>query len=305
MKTSSDISGNRITAMADKHAGLILSGPALLALALFVVVPFAMAIWSSFTNQSVRTVMQPEHLRYTGLANYKELVRDPSFRQAFLNTVRFVVLAVPVQVALALFMAVIVNGSGLWRKIMRISFFLPVVTSMAVLSVVWSLLYNPSFGAFNSLLKLAGLPAQPFLDSPAQAMPAIVVMSVWQGVGFQMMVFLAGMQSIPAHLYEAAMIENANAWQRFTRITFPLLKNTTIFVVYVTTVFAFKLFVQPHLITRGGPQGSTRTLILMLYEEAFTNGRYGKASAISILFFMIVLAITLIQRRMMPKEEKM
>lgn len=294
----------RIVNLMDKHAGIILSGPALLVLALFVITPFMTAVWSSFTNQSVRTIINPEHQHYVGLDNYRELVTDQSFRQAFFNTIYFVLLAVPIQVALALFFAVIVNGSGLWRRVMRVSFFLPVVTSMAVLSVVWSLLYNPSFGAFNSILKMAGLPPQPFLDSPGQAMPCIVAMSIWQGVGFQMMIFLAGMQSIPNHLYEAALIENANAWQKFSRITFPLLKNTIIFVVYVTTVFAFKLFVQPHLITRGGPQGATKTLILALYDEAFTNGRYGKASAVSILFFIIVLAITIIQRRIMPKEEK-
>jgi fructooligosaccharide transport system permease protein len=200
--------------------------------------------------------------------------------------------------------SLVVNGSGLWRRILRISFFLPVITSMAVLSVVWSLLYNPTFGAFNSILKIFGFPAQPFLDSPAQAMNCIIVMSVWQGVGFQMMIFLAGLQTIPSHLYEAAQIEGAGKVTQFRYITLPLLKNTSVFVVFITTIFAFKLFVQPHLITHGAPEGSTQTLILQLYNEAFVNGRYGKASAVSVVFFVIVLSVSLIQKSLMPKEKK-
>ncbi len=288
----------------DRHAGLWLSLPALTLLAVFVVAPFLLALAGSFTNQSVQTLLQPDNIKFVGAANYLELFQDGDFWRAMLNTLYFVILVTPLQVGLALFMAVLVNGSGVWRRMLRVSFFLPVVTSMAVLAVVWSLLLNPGAGAFNTLLQKLGLPPQPFLDSPRQAMLCLAAMSVWQGVGFQMMIFLAGMQAIPPALYEAARLENAGHWQCFRRITLPLLKNTMIFVVYVTTVFAFKLFVQPHLITRGGPRGATRTLILMLYDEAFTNLRYGKAAAISVVFFAVVLAISLLQRRLLPREER-
>ena len=296
---------DRIKLALDNNAGVVLSLPALIILFLFVVYPFLTAVLESFTNQSLQSLLHPETKKFVGLDNYRELFAGGDFIRALKNTLYFVAVVVPVQTALALLLAVIVNGAGLWRRLLRVSFFLPVITSMAVLSVVWTLLYNPSFGAFNSLLGFLGMGAQPFLDSPGQAMPCIIVMSIWQGVGFQMMVFLGGMQVIPRQLYEVARVENANSWQQFRYITFPLLVNTTVFVVFITTIFAFKLFVQPHLITHGGPLGSTQTLILMLYDEAFTIGRYGKASAVAVVFFLIVLVVTLIQKRFLPREQKL
>ncbi|MCA1807871.1 MAG: carbohydrate ABC transporter permease [Kiritimatiellia bacterium] len=296
---------DRLGQWLDQRAGLLLSLPALLLLLAFVILPFTMAVYASFTNQSVRTFMQPGTLAYVGWDNYRELLGDGDFGQALFNTMYFVALVVPLQVGLALALAVLVNGAEMWRRMLRISFFMPVITSMAVLAVVWTLLFNPGAGVFNTLLRALQLSPQPFLSSPRQAMLCLAAMSVWQGVGFQMMIFLAAMQSIPPALYEAARIEGAGRWQCFRRITLPMLKNTTIFVVYITTVFAFKLFVQPHLITQGGPRGSTRTLILMLYDEAFTNMRYGKAAAISVMFFVLVLLVTFVQRRLMPREERL
>ena len=270
----------------------------------FVIGPFLFSIFNSFTNQNLKTILNPELKQFVGFDNYRVLFTGGSLVRSLYNTIWFVIVVVPLQTLFALGFAVIVNGSALWKRMLRTCFFLPVVVSMAVLAVVWSLLYNPEFGAFNALLEILGLPAQPFLDSPAQAMSCLIVMSIWQGVGFQMMIFLAGMQAIPKELYEMACIERANCWQQFAYITFPLLKNTTLFVVFITTIFAFKLFVQPHLITHGGPEHSTQTLILLLYDEAFVNGDYGKANAISVLFFLIVLVIALLQRRLLPREER-
>lgn len=294
----------RLGRALDRHAGYVLCLPAIIILGLFVVYPFLLAIVNSFTNQSIKTLLNPELRSFVGLSNFQELLAGDDFLAALKNTCYFVAVTVPTQALLALLFALIVNGSELWRRILRTSFFLPVIASMAVLSVVWALLYNPTMGLFNALLKLVGIPPQPFLNSPGQAMLCIIVMSVWQGVGFQMMIFLAGMQTIPAQLYEAARIEKASKRQQFVHVTLPLLKNTMVFVIFITTVFAFKLFVQPHLITGGGPEGSTTTLILKLYDEAFVNGRYGKASAISILFFVIVFVITMVQKRLLPRETK-
>ncbi|MFH1762526.1 MAG: sugar ABC transporter permease [bacterium] len=295
---------DKIKDFIDRYAGLFLSMPAFVILFLFVIYPFILAIIDSFTNQSLKTILNPELKQFVGFANYRELFISNDFLNALKNTLYFVIVVVPMQTAIALLFAVIVNGAGLWRKILRAGFFIPVVTSMAVLSVIWALLYNPSFGTFNAFFRILGIPIQPFLDSPSQAMNCIIAMSVWQGVGFQMMIFLAGMQVIPGQLYEVASVEDANAWQKFRYITFPMLRNTTIFVVFITTIFAFKLFVQPHMITRGGPQGATQTLILLLYNEAFTNGRYGKASAIAVIFFIIVLGATFIQKRLLPEERR-
>ncbi len=270
----------------------------------FVISPFLFAVYNSFTNQSIRTLLNPDLHKFVGLDNYQSLFTEGLFLKALGNTAYFVTVVVPVQTVLALVFASIVNGSALWKRLLRVCFFMPVVVSMAVLSVVWSLLYNPEFGVFNAILDMLGLPGRSFLDSPGQAMNCLVAMSIWQGVGFQMMIFLAGMQAIPGELYEMASIERANRIQQFFYITVPLLRNTTVFVVFITTVFAFKLFVQPHLITHGGPEHATQTLILMLYDEAFTSGDYGRANAISVLFFMIVLLVTLIQRYLMPREER-
>jgi len=294
----------RVTPFLDNHAGLLLSLPALTFLLLFIVWPFVLACYGSLTNMSFQTLMHPGTTRFNGLNHYRDLLGDPAFRNALKNSFHFTLLTVPLQTALALCFAVIVNGSLLWQRILRTCFFMPVITSMAVLSVIWSLLYNPQFGAFNGFLGLLGLPPQPFLDSPFQALYCIVVMSVWQGVGFQMMIFLAGLQAIPGELYEIARLDGAGPIQRFKYITLPLLKNTTVLVIFITTVFAFKLFVQPHLITHGGPEGTTTTLILLLYDEAFTHGRYGRASAVAVTFFVVVLAVALLQRKLLPKEDK-
>ena len=294
----------RAVGLADRQAGLLLSLPALVLLLLFVVLPFAVAVNTSLTNESVKTILDPSLRASVGAENYLAVLRDARFLQALRNTAYFVAVTVPLQVGLALALAVLVNGSALWQRALGTVFFLPVVTSLAVLSVVWSLLYNPSYGFLNALLRSAGLPAQPFLTSPDQAMPCIIAMSVWQGAGFQMMIFLAGMQAIPPDLYEVARIEGASRWQQFRLVTLPLLRNTTLFVVLTTTILAFKLFVQPHLLTGGGPEGATRTVLLYLYHEAFTAGSYGRASAVCVIFFVLVVLVCALQRRLLPREER-
>lgn len=293
---------NKFKDFLDRHSGVVLALPALLLLLIFVVIPFGIAIRDSFTNQSLKTLLHPALRHNVGLANYRLLLHDRDFFAALWHTFTFVLMVVPAQVVIALSMAVIVNGTRFWQRFLRVSFFLPVVVSMAVLAVVWGLLYNPSFGLINRIFDLLGLPAQPFLTSPHQAMLSIAVMSIWQGAGFQMMLFLAGLQNIPAELYEAATVEGASRWQQFHHVTLPLLKNSTVLVVTITSILAFKLFVQPQLLTNGGPDGATTTLILQLYHEAFTHNDFARASAISVVFFMMVLAVTLIQRRFLPRE---
>lgn len=295
----------KLTTFLNCHAGIFLSLPAFLLLALFVILPFVSAIYDSFTNQSLKTILQPQLHRWVGFDNYAELLTDSEFGRALGNTAFFVVLVTPLQCLLALAMAVMVEGSSLWQRYLRTCFFFPVVTSLAVLAVIWGLLYNPNFGLFNRWLQLIGFPAQPFLTSPSQAMLCIAAMSIWQGAGFQMMLFLAGMKNIPPELYEAAAVEGASRWQRFWRITLPMLRNTAILVITITTIFAFKLFVQPHLLTNGGPEGSTTTLLLQLFHEAFTHNDFARASAVSVIFFVIVLVVSLIQRRLLPREERL
>jgi fructooligosaccharide transport system permease protein len=212
---------------------------------------------------------------------------------------------VPLQTGTALLLALLINKKVLGVNFFRTIFYSPVVLSMVVVSILWALLYNRNAGLINAMLGWFGLPPQPFLESVAQAMPCITVMSVWQGAGYQMVIFLAGLQGIAPSLYEAANIDGANRWQQFRHITLPGLYNVTVFVVMVTSIFAFGLFTQPYIMTQGGPEDSTRTLIMMFFEEGFRTGEVGTGTAIVVLYFLIVLVMTLLQKKIAGERTDM
>lgn len=277
--------------------------PALALLAVFVVWPMLRALAWSFTNADL---LAPGQGRWIGLANYSDLLADPRFRSAFANTALFAFLVVPVQTAAAFLLALWVNRpEPAWRWL-RTAFFAPVVVSMPVLAVLWTMLYQPAqgreMGLVNALLGLVGAPPQAWLRDPSLALPAIAAMSLWQGVGLQMMVFLAGLQGVPRELVEAARIDGAGAWARLRHVILPALRNTLVFVVTVTTLLAFRLFVQPYLMTRGGPGTSTLSLIQSIYETTFVAQDLGRACAAAFLFLLLVGALTLVQRRAAREE---
>lgn len=277
--------------------------PALALLALFVVWPMVRAVGWSFTNA---TLLDTAHARGIGFANYSDLIADPRFRSAFANTALFALMVVPVQTVLAFFLALWVNRpEPAWRWL-RTAFFVPVVVSMPVLAVLWTMLYQPAqgreMGLVNAALGLVGVPPQAWLHDPRLALPAIAVMSLWQGVGLQMMVFLAGLQEVPRELLEAARIDGAGAWQRVRHVILPALRNTIVFVVTVTLILAFRIFVQPYLMTRGGPGTSTLSLIQSIYEMTFRSQNLGRACAAALLFLALVGVLTLLQRRVAREE---
>jgi ABC-type sugar transport system permease subunit len=244
---------------------------------------------------------------FVGLKNYADLLADPRFRQSLWNTALFTLLTVPLQAGLALALAVWANAPHWRSKWLRAAIFIPTTFSLAVLSVVWELMYRPATatgaGLLNGLLSSAGLTPQPFLESPAQALPALVVMSVWQGVGLQMLVFLSGLQAIPDQLYEAARLDGAGRWRCFQHVTLPGVAPTAAFVILITTIFSLRLFVQPHLMTGGGPDGATRSVVQYVYEAAFANRDLGLACAAGGLFFLIVLVLTVVLRRLLRRME--
>ena len=244
---------------------------------------------------------------YCGAANYEAVWADPDFSRAAGNTAYFTVLVVPLQTVLALLLAVWTNGPGWSLRTLRLAIFIPTAISLTVLSELWKLLYEPSgatgAGLFNGLLTSLGLPDQPFLTSPRQAMLCIVVMSVWQGVGFQMMIFLSGLQTIPDELYEAASLDGARRWQRFRHITLPGIAPITALVAMITTIFALKLFVQPYLMTGGGPQGATISVVQYIYKAAFFWRDLGLACAAGAIFFVVVTTIAVTQRRLLRATE--
>jgi multiple sugar transport system permease protein len=279
----------------------LFSLPAILFLLAFLVTPFLLAVIYSFTNLRL---LSPIPLRFVGLQNYIETFQDPTFFRALANTLVFVVVVVPAQTGLALFLAVLVNQKLLAVKAFRTIYFAPVVTVMAVAATIWRILYVPDGGFINGFLgAVSGGALHPnWLQSTSTALFAIIIMSIWQGVGFQMIVLLAGLQDIPAEMYEAANIDGASGWQQFRFVTIPQLRNPLLFVVTITTILAFGLFDQVYVMTQGGPLDSTRTLMLDLVDVGYGRQRIGLASAIAVIFFVMVLAINLVQRLLIREE---
>lgn len=285
----------------------LFAAPGLVLLLVFLVAPFVLAFGFSFTDQ--RLVGSDElGTNFVGARNYSRLLDDDSFWAALRNNFFFVVVVAPLQSAFALGLALLVNRKLAGTRFFRTVYFMPVATTMAVVAVVWSLLYSPDAGVVNRLvgaLSLGAIGPQDWLRDPALVMPAVMVLSIWQGVGFQMLVFLAGLQSIPADLYEAARLDGASAWNQFRHVTLPMLKNTTIFVLVTTTIYAFQLFTQVQIIAASGasaPVDSFRTLVMLMVHEGFRNGKIGYASALSVVFFAIVLAVSMLQRLLMREH---
>lgn len=282
--------------------GWLFSAPGLLLLAVFIVVPFGLALYFSFTNERL---ISPLPTQWVGLDNFTSILTDSTFWRAFLNNVIFVVIVVPVQTAFALTLAILVNGRLRGRVVFRTIYFLPVVTVMAAAAVIWTLLFNPN-GLINAVMEVVtfGQFAPDWLNDTMWALPAIIIVSLWQGVGFQMIILLAALQDVPDQLYEAAEVDGANRWQQFRNVTLPGIRNGLIFVVTVTTILAFRLFDQVWIMpqTPGGPLDATRTMMLEMVETGFSRQQIGRGSAIAVTFFLIVLTITLVQRRFVREE---
>ena len=292
-------------ATLESRAAWGLMSPALVLGVVFIVMPFLLAIALSLSDQ--RLVPNPNlPTRFIGATNYLRLFADPDFRQAFGNTFLFAILVVPFQTAIALVLAVLIDSRLPARNVFRGTFFLPTVITMVVVCVVWFSMFKID-GFFNTVLSAVTFgAAEPvdWLRNPWTALPAIVLLSAWQGFGFQMVIYLAGLQAINRELYEAARVDGATRWQEFWKVTMPGLRNTHVFVIVTTTILAFKLFTQVNILTQGGPQGATNTVVHYLYEVGFRRGRVGFAAATAVAFFVIVLVISLVQRRFLKSEEE-
>jgi multiple sugar transport system permease protein len=269
--------------------------PACLLVMAFLLLPFLTSFPISLTNER----LIPRPYRFVGLNNYIQVLTDPVFWQALWNVTRFTIMVVPVQCGFALAMALLINQKIPARNFFRGALFLPAITSMTVVCVIWGTLFQYPTGPLNQIINaltfgMAG-PID-WLGDTRSSMPAIVLLSAWQAYGFQMVVYLAGLQSIPNDLYEAARLDGASTWQRFRFITMPGLRQTNIFVLIITTIQAFKLFTQINILTQGGPRDSTNTVVQYMYTVGFVGQKLGLASAVAIILFFIVLAISLLQR---------
>ncbi|WP_438835046.1 carbohydrate ABC transporter permease [Streptococcus pluranimalium] len=279
--------------------GYLFLSPAMIILGLFLFLPTLLSIYYAFTNYYLLT---PDATTFIGLANFKKLFSDPLFMTSLKNIGQFVIFILPFQLGLALSLALLVNNKRKSTIFFKIAFFAPVVMSLVVVSVLWLVLLNPSSGLINSMLGILGIDPQPFLTSPKQAMYVIIVVSAWQGAGYQMLIFLAGLQNIPSSLYEAASIDGASKWKQFLNITLPMLKPTSILILTTTLIDAFKLVIQPMVMTQGGPLNSTLTPVYYIYRTGFTDRSVGYASSITVVFGAIIIIFTLLQRKMTGDE---
>ncbi len=274
--------------------------PTLILLGLFLIIPAVLAIYYAFTDYYLLT---PDRRQFVGLDNFIEIFKDPIFKQSLKNILIFVTCVIPIQVGSALGLALLINKQRKGNIFFKVAFFSPVVLSLVVISVLWLYLLNPSEGLVNNVLVNIGLNPQPFLSSPNQAIYTIVFVSAWQGAGYQMLIFLAGLQNIPNTVYEAADIDGVNKWQRFIHITMPLLKPTSILIMITTLIAAFKLIIQPMVMTQGGPMNSTITPVYYIYQTGFSDRMIGYASAMTVIFGILIGIVTLIQSKVTKEDD--
>jgi fructooligosaccharide transport system permease protein len=243
--------------------------------------------------------MRTNDIAFIGLDNYTKLFKDAEFWKALKNTFYFTIIVVPVQCVLALALALLVSKRFKGVSVFRTMYFSPQLTSMVVISVLWTVLYNsnPNTGLINSILVGLGMQPINFLTNAKTAMNAIIFMSAWQGAGYQMMIFLAGLQGIPQEQYEASSVDGANKWQQFWNITIPNLKGTIKYVIMITMIQAMKLFTQPYVMTQGGPKNATKTMVYYIYTQGFQKGNFGYACSVAAVFFVIVVAMSLILQK--------
>lgn len=297
---SSTTQSERRSAALKKEArtAWLMSSPALVLLTLFLGIPILLTFVLSFTN--IRLV-SPTPPKFVGLNNFvRAFAHDPSFLRSLTNTAFFAMIVVPCQSALALALAILVNAKVKGVTVFRTMIFMPVVTSMVVVSILWSFFYEEN-GLFNSVLNTVtggAWTAVAWLNNPGTAMPAIILLSIWQAVGLHMIIWLSGLQGIDPALYEAADLDGANGWQRFRYVTWPGLHSTMVFILVTITIAALGLFVQVDVMTSGGPQDATSTLVYHAVRKGYREQDMGYGSAISLIFFICVLAISLIQRRL-------
>jgi len=283
-----------------KSAAWVLAAPGLVLLSIFVILPFLIAIYYSFTN---RMLVQPSSIatEFVGFRNYLRVFTDPIFSESFLNNFYFAIFAVPIQLVLSLLLALLVNKKVKGISIFRFIFFSPAVIPMIVIAVAWSLLLTPGeSGLLNTILNeltFGHFRPLDWLFNKNVALNGLIVMCVWMSVGFQMMILLAALQSVPQELLEAAVLDGANAFQRFRHVILPELRNSIIFLVLSSTIGSFKLFGQVFILTKGGPQNSTSTIVYMIYEKGFINQQLGYASAIAVVVFLVVGILSFIQQR--------
>ena len=273
--------------------------PALLVIGVFFFLPVLAALAMSLTDFDIYALADSRNLRLVGLQNYAQLLQTPLFWQAFGNTLYFVVVGVPLSITVSFGAALLLHSRLVkFQAFFRTALFAPVVTTLVAVAVIWRYLFHPHYGLLNYTLGLIGISPVDWLGDPRWAMPAIIVFAVWKNFGYNMIILLAGLQSIPEQLYEAARIDGASMWQQFRHVTLPMLAPIVTMVNILTIAGYFQLFAEPYVMTQGGPLQSTVSVLYFMYEEGFKWWNLGSASAVAFVLFLFIFCVTAVQLRL-------
>ena len=273
--------------------------PALIAIGVFFFIPVVAAFILSFTDFDIYSLANLQYARFVGFKNYSRLFEDPLFWKALKNTLYFLLIGGPLSIAVSLAAALLLNSKLVrFKTFFRLAYFAPVVTTLVAISVVWRFVYHPRFGLLNYGLSFLGIGNIDWLGDPNWAMPAIILMAVWKNFGYNMIIFIAGLQNIPQELYEAASIDGASPWQQFKAITLPMLAPTTLFIAVITMIGYFQLFAEPYVMTQGGPLNNTLSIVLYMYQQGFRWWNMGYSAALAFVLFAIILVASVLQSRL-------
>jgi multiple sugar transport system permease protein len=281
---------------------LFFLAPSIIAIGLFFLIPVIAALIMSFTDFDIYSLGDWKFARFVGLKNYRDLLNDPLFWQALKNTAYFLFIGGPLSIATSLLTALLLQSKLVkFKGIFRTAYFAPVVTTLVAVAVVWRFVYHPRFGIFNYLLSLIGITPIDWLGDPNWAMPAIIIMAIWKNFGYNMIIFIAGLQNIPQELYEAANIDGAGKWKQFTSITIPMLAPTTLFITTITMIGYIQLFAEPYVMTQGGPLNATLSIVLLMYEQGFRWWNMGYSASVAFVLFALILIGSVLQNMLRKK----
>jgi multiple sugar transport system permease protein len=281
------------------NAAWLFLAPALALIGVFFFLPVAAALLLSLTDFDIYAVASSENTRFVGFHNYVQLLKTPLFWSSLKNTFYFALVGGPLTIAVSLGAALLVNAKLVrWRSLFRTIYFTPFVTTLVAVAIVWRYLYHTRYGLLNYALGALGIAPIDWLGDPHWAMPAIILMAVWKNFGYNMLIFIAGLQSIPDELYDAANVDGAGPVRQFMNVTLPMLGPTLLFVGVITMIGYFQLFAEPYVMTQGGPLRSTTSVVLYMYEEGFRWWRMGYAAAIAFVLFVVILIATIVQFRL-------
>ena len=284
-------------------AGLVLALPSVALILFFFFGPVLYGAWLSLTDFDLYAIADPSSVRFVGVGNYANALGSPEFWNALKVTLWYALVGAPVSVAVSLAAALLVDAHlTRWKPFFRAVYFAPVVTTLVAVAIVWRYLYQPQYGLVNELLARFGIARVDWLGDPHWALPGILVLAVWKNFGYNLLIFVAGLQGVPRELHEAAQLDGASAWQRFWHVTLPDLAPVMLFVSVTTAINYFQLFAEPYVMTQGGPLRSTTSLVLLMYEQGFRWWRLGYAAALAFLLFAVILVATFVQLRLQRRQ---